>query len=161
MSGEMDDVLSISVDGLIDVFQRSLSGLTVWADEIQLNWSDDWTSPSWERLTQELYRAFVVDGVAADVGRMSGDADLPPYDIDVQSYAEYSWIGLASEPHAAAFVRFVSRTRPFDTVQVAVLDSTEAVVGLRFVQSEDAQFVFVRRSRSGALCIIEWILAYD
>jgi hypothetical protein len=74
------------------------------------------------------------------------DFPLPSYDIDSTNLSKSSLVRvLGKYKNSYAFVRFLSRIRPFDTVQVAAVDLESHQVGERLLfDAEDVNFSLLR-----------------
>lgn len=144
-----EDSLRCSTADLLVIFRDALVGLTPIADRLLLEWGDGRQHRDWERLAETLFDVCVRGPIESDVARREGEFALPRYDIDVASYATSSWISVASGGSASpvVFIRLMTTMKPFDTVQVAILDPDTLVPVERMrLPFAEAEFAFMRRS---------------
>jgi hypothetical protein len=159
-----EDSLRCSLADLLSTFRDALIALTPTAERLLLEWGDGRQHRDWERLAATLYDVCIRGPIESDSTRREGEFPLPRYDIDVASYATSSWISAEGETPGspAALIRLMTDLRPFDTVQVAILDPDTLVpierVLLPFAKAE---FAFVRRSEAQPDIEIREIEAID
>jgi hypothetical protein len=161
MSG---DVLRSSVTDLVLAFRDALLGFVPVADRLQMPWGDDSQHRDWERVAETLFDACVRGPVEADGARRAGEFLLPRYDVDVESYAEASWISVrsADQPGTLAMIRLLSDREPFDSVQAAVIDTaTLRATEVIKMPIRDVDFVFVRRAKGFPDADITTIVAVE
>lgn len=131
------------------IFREALIALTPTADRLLLEWVDGGQHRDWERIAETLFDACVRGPLEAESGRRAEEFVLARYDIDLDSYEGFSWIGVKAEtlPTPAVLVRLMSDGNPFDAVQVAILDPVGHTPAERvLVPFAEAEFTFVRRS---------------
>ena len=117
------DVFEATVDELLATFRQALLGLLPSATRSLMRWDGIGAHPDWERLSMVAYDVFVRNPIMVDRSRGVSDAPLPRYDIDVDSYSDLSWISIANQTgNDLAFVRFLTVSEPFDSMQGAVID---------------------------------------
>lgn len=160
-----EDSLRCSVTDLLSIFRDSLISLTPTADALLLEWGD-WMMQhrDWERLAATVFDVCVRGPIDSDSERYDREFTLPPYDIDVDSYTNFSWItarrGTTSRP--AALVRLVTELEKFDTVQVALLDPDTLVpIGRACIPFAETTFAFMRRAGGKPAVEVREIEAID
>jgi hypothetical protein len=145
-----EDVLRSSVTDLVLAFRDALRGFVPVADRLQMPWKDGNQHRDWERVAEAMFDACVRGPVEAEVERPAREFLLPRYDVDVESYAESSWISVQSAGRHGRLVmsRLASDREPFDSVQAAVIGATTLrATGVITIPIRDADFVFVRRAK--------------
>jgi hypothetical protein len=155
-----EDLLRSTVADLMRTFRDALIVFVPIAERLRLEWGGGYQHRDWERLAETLFDVCVRGPVEADSKRLQDEFTLPRYDIDADSYDSFSWISTTGGP-PCAFIRLMTDSRPFDTVQLARLNPTTLVPVERVViPFEQAEFVYVRRSKNRAdvdICEIEAI----
>jgi hypothetical protein len=144
-----EDSLRCTLADLLSTFRDALLALTPTAERLLLEWGDGRQHRDWERLAETLFDVCIRGPIESDSGRREREFPLPRYDIDVASYATSSWIGTAAGTAGSpsALIRLMSDLRPFDTVQVAILDPDTLVPIERvLLPFAEAEFAFVRRT---------------
>lgn len=147
-----EDVLRASVSDLINAFRDALIGFIPIANRLMIPWQDENQHRDWERVAEAMFDACVRGPIDAEATRSVAEYSMPRYDIDVDSYAEASWISVSWEGHDAqvALVRLVTDRDPFDSVQGALIDPTTlGRIGRVEMPMHDVQFSYIRRG-SGA-----------
>lgn len=127
-------------------------------------WSDDAEHRDWETLAECMFDVFVRNPISVDRSLPESRFALARYDIDHDNYGNMSWVACrpkGDEPELA-FVRFLSRNEPFDTVQGVAVDSknmmSERRVSLPF---SDVHFSLMLRAPGRADRLVERIEADD
>lgn len=128
---DTDDVLTTTVDELVENFRSAMVAMLPVAERVKLNWRDDNPHPDWERLAESLFDALVRGPINGARSRSSRELPLARYDIDRNDYAEVSWIAVGAASWNYAFVRLLSRATPFDTFQVVEVDPVTNTAGNR------------------------------
>lgn len=159
-----EDSLRCSLAELMSTFRDALIASIPTAERLLLEWGDGRQHRDWERLAETFFDVCVRGPLESDTGRQAAEYPLPRYDIDVASYATSSWLSVTSENTGprAALVRLLTDLKPFDTVQVAILDRDTLVpidrVRLPFA---DVEFAFIRRSNGQPDAEVREIEAVD
>lgn len=159
-----EDSLRCSLTDLLSTFRDALIALLPTAERLLLETGDGRQHRDWERLAETLFDVCVRGPIESDAARDEGEFSLPRYDIDVATYATSSWISVAGETSGAraALIRLLTDLRPFDCVQVAILDPDSLVPIERvLLPFAEVEFAFVRRSDSQPGVEIREIEAID
>ncbi len=158
-----DDVFEASVSELLQLFRDALSALAPIASRAMLSWDGFDSHPDWERLAASAFHAFVASPVSTDRQRRAGDGPLAPYDIDLDSYAGASWVGVSEESSGSlALVRLVTRSDPFDSVEFARLDPVDGRIIETFVLPwVGLEWCLFRRSASGSVEVVSRVVAEE
>lgn len=159
-----EDSLRCSVTDLLGVFREALIALTPTADRLLLEWLDGRQHRDWERIAETLFDVCVRGPLESESGRRDADFPLARYDIDVDSYEAFSWIGVKGKAlsSSAVLIRLMTDLKPFDAVQVAIVDSvTRTPVERVLLPLAEAEFTFVRRSQAEPDAEIRDIEAID
>lgn len=159
-----EDSLRCSLATLVSTFQDALIAVIPTADRLSLEWGDGRQHRDWERLAATLYDVCVRGPIEADATRPGAEYPMPPYDIDVASYAACSWISATSVTARApaALIRLMTDRAPFDAVQVALLDSeTLQPIERVLVPFAEVEFAFVRRSKGQPDVVVHEIEAIE
>jgi hypothetical protein len=144
-----EDSLRCSVTELLSIFREALIALTPTANRLLLEWVDGRQHRDWERVAETLFDVCVRGPVDSESGRRDREFPLARYDIDVESYEAFSWIGVKGETldSPAALIRLITDLRPFDALQIAILDPVARTPVERvLLPFAEAEFTFVRRS---------------
>jgi hypothetical protein len=94
-------------------------------DVVKIGWRDNEAYDDWDDIASTLYKNIVERSIRYAVG-VSANTKLPPYDTQISSYADCSYVSVEHEDfecHNLAFVRFSTRNRPFDSVACAAIDN--------------------------------------
>lgn len=145
-----EDSLRCSPSGLVSTFRDALIAFIPTAERLLLEWGDGRQHRDWERLAATLFDVCVRDPVESDSARRVAEYPLPPYDIDAVSYTATSWIIARTEKThpPAVLVRLMTDLRPFDSVQVAILDPDSLLpIDRGMLPFAEVDFAFVRRSK--------------
>jgi hypothetical protein len=159
-----EDSLRCSPSELMMTFREALIAFIPTAERLLLEWGDGCQHRDWERLAETLFDVCVRGPIESDAEHDDAEYPLPRYDIDAVSYGTSSWLSATSEgtDPPAAFIRLMTELKPFDTVQVAILDPETLVpidrVRLAFT---DVDFAFIRRSSGEADVEVREIEAVD
>lgn len=159
-----EDSLRSSLAALVSIFQDALIAAVPTAERLLLEWSDGRQHRDWERLAATLFDVCVRGPIEADAKRPDLEYPLPPYDIDVATYAAFSWISATSATARApaALIRLMTDRAPFDAVQVAVLDpETLEPMERVLVPFAEVEFAFARRSQGQPDMVVREIEAVD
>jgi hypothetical protein len=148
MRGE--DVLEASIPELVTTFRDALLAMVPLASRAGLPWEGYDAHPAWERLVAAAFDAFVSGPISTDRGRGQFDRPLARYDIDLKSYADFSWIGVGESTSELALVRLTGRAQPFDSMECVELDRETGQIGRSLVVPwAPANLQLVRRSANG------------
>ena len=159
-----EDSLRCSVTDLLVIFREALIALTPTADRLLLEWVDGRQHRDWERVAETLFDVCVRGPLESESGRRDAEFPLARYDIDADSYEAFSWIGVKGEKlnSPAALIRLITDLKPFDAVQVAILDPVARTPVERvLLPFAEAEFTFVRRSQAEPDAEIRDIEAID
>jgi hypothetical protein len=101
-------------------------------------------------LAEILFNTFVRGPATADVLGDQPQYPIARYDIDLDSYHYSSWIGLSNGRLQVAFVRLLSTSESFDTIQVVAIDPITFESGeRRSIPWQAEGWKLVRNSPSG------------
>jgi hypothetical protein len=159
-----EDSLRCSIVDLVSTFRDALIASIPTAERLLLEWGDGRQHRDWERLAATLFDVCVRGPIESDSARQEAEYPLAPYDIDEASYAASSWISATSETAGppAALIRLMTDLRPFDTVQIAILDPDTLVpIDRVLLPFAEVEFAFVRRSKGQPDVKIREIEAID
>lgn len=159
--GPEPDVLTATIDELIATFRSAVVAMIPYADMSKLAWRDGEEHPDWERLVVRLFDTFVRGPAQLDRTRRLGDFALAKFDIDLESYANCSWIGICTDSGTTeVVVRLMSVDGPFDTVRTAHVEAGSGkVVAHGTVPWANARFLYARRSVDGSVETLQTIVA--
>jgi hypothetical protein len=122
------------------------------AKRAAINFQDDETHRDWERLAEACFDAFVRSPIDADQAHTPGELPLARYDIDLDDFLGVSWLTVDElAPHRGAMVRLLSRSSPFDTLQVVDIDPDSLRAGRRSeLPFSGTNLGYYRRSEDGS-----------
>lgn len=154
----------ISVNDCIGIFRDAVIALIPFAERARLTWEDVNPHDDWERIAEMLFNVFVARPIMLDASAVRGQMPLPPYDYDVDSYSQYSWIEvyLPNESQGFPLIRLLSQGSPFDAVQLARIDPDSLGTRSRVtVPWDGAEFFFRRRLYDGSSKVIAEVWPTD
>lgn len=103
------DTTQEQVDRLLETFRDGLRALVPVADSARIPWREGEAYDNWDSLASKLFEVFVKHPIAEDQ-KSENMLSLPVYDMQLDSYSEYSWIELGDETNRIlVFNRFLLR----------------------------------------------------
>lgn len=163
MATDPMDTYQANLNELFQNFRDALLALLPTAKRAEINFLDDETHRDWERLAEACFDAFVRSPIVADQAHTPGELPLARYDIDLDDFLGVSWLTVDElAPHRAAVVRLLSRSSPFDTVQVVEIDPDTLRAGRRSeLPVSGTKFAYYRRSEDGSAHLVSQVEAVE
>ncbi len=156
-----NDVLKISVGGLIANFRGALEAMVPFAESLKMDWRDGQQHRDWESLAEAIFDAMVRGPIGADQGIVIQECKLARYDIDHDSYADLSWVEVSAGGSVGPFVRLYSVSEPFDSAEIAVLDPEMRRVEAKVFPLNSCQFAYRRNVPGRGMSRVEFISAVE
>lgn len=131
-AGSLDGATQKQVDHLLETFRSGLRALIPVADAAKIPWREGEAYDDWDSLADRLFEVFIKHPITEDE-KPENMLGLPPYDMQLDSYSEYSWIELGDDTgRILVFNRFLLREPSAAEVE-AVQVTSDGSVELRSI----------------------------
>lgn len=141
-----------TISTLLLTFRKALMAIIPFMDIVKIGWKDNEAYDDWDDIASTLYKN-VVEKSIQHADQTSADTKLPPYDLPIPSYEDYSYISVKrkiSEGQNLVFVGFSTRRQPFDSVKCVSVDSNHiANSEILFLSVNECEFGLVLRNKTG------------
>lgn len=129
-TGSPNGISKEQINHLLETFRSGLRALIPVADAARIPWCEGEAYDDWDSLANRLFEVFIKRPIIEDE-KSEDMLSLPPYDMQLGSYSEYSWIELGNDTdRILAFNRFILREPTAAEVE-AVQVSSDGNVELR------------------------------
>lgn len=129
---------------LLSAMREALLALIPVAEKVHMSWRDDEAYDDWDAIATALYDSIVGQSILHSIDAKEM-LPLAPYDLEVKSYKERSYIRVSKENPELVFVRFETKDNPFDTVGVAAIQQSGMVMDYKQISLQNVEFEAVIR----------------
>lgn len=115
---DSSDAVHEQVDRLLEIFRDGLRALIPVANAARIPWREGEAYDDWDSLADRLFEVFVKNPIITDE-KTENMLSLPAYDMQLDSYSEYSWIELEDgTDRILVFNKFILREPTVAEVEV-------------------------------------------
>lgn len=150
----MKNIWNTSTNHLIDIFKGAIIALIPWLENAKINWKDGDAYDDWDNIVNVLFENIVCSSI---IGEVSENHSIAKYNYFYDDYANVDFIIIKSDYYKnekLAFISFQSVSNPFDSIKIAILNSSYKVVKSTTIRNKNINFKFCR-NRNGKRELID------
>lgn len=142
-----------TINELLDIFRSSILSIIPSIQRAHIPWKNEQAYDDWDMISETLFHAIVVRSILYSLNM---EIHLPKYGFYYNNYKKFDYIIVQNngkDKTQNVFVSFYTKVKPFDYVEVAVIDKDENVIDNNYFKYEDCSFKLMIKSSNKKMVI--------